>query len=197
MDKNNVKIIIIDKHDEILDIIREKIDYLVNFDWHADYPVYSESEIDIDYYAKQIDPVWYEENWVAILASKGYIGNYIWVFPHDFAESTVKILKSKNGNCDVINAKFDKHMRFPYSWISIDMDFFGSRIPVDWSPEDRKQLMMDVLSTLEADDITMVISISRLYTNYDAEKFLVEMISEMGGRYNIKEFSLRWKGDIG
>jgi hypothetical protein len=186
----NVKIVIIDKHDEILDIIREKIDYLVNFDWHADYPLYSESEIDIDYYAKQIDPVWYEENWVAILASRGYIENYIWIFPHDFSEPTAKILKSKNGNCDVINAKFDEHMKLSYSWISVDMDFFGSMVPVDWSPEDRKQLMIDMLYTLKGDDITLIISLSRLYTNYDVDKFLVEMISEIGNRYNILECSL-------
>ena len=189
----NVKIVVIDKHDEILNIIKEKIDCLVNFDWHSDYPLYSESEIDIDYYAKQVDPVWYEENWLAILAGRGYIENYIWVFPHDFAEPTVKTLKSKNGNCEVVNANFDKHMKLSYSWISVDMDFFGSRIPVDWSPEDRKQLMIDMLDTLKADDITMVISISKLYTNYDADKFLVDMIEEIGNRFNITDCSLRWK----
>ena len=176
----NMVIKIIERHDKILDIINERIDTLVNFDWHADYPLYSENIIDIDYFVKQIDPVWYEENWVAILASKGYLKNYIWIFDHDFAKSEeIKTLQSKNGYCNAHNMKFDKNMKLVYSWISIDMDFFGNKIPLNWSPKDRMELLIDVFGTLYADDIILIISKSKRFVNYDVDKFLDEMIKHI------------------
>lgn len=182
----NIIIKIIERHDKILDIINERIDTLVNFDWHADYPLYSENVIDIDYYAKQIDPVWYEENLVAILASKGYMKNYIWIFPHDFAKSEeIKVLKSKNGDCNAYNMKFDKNMKLVYSCISIDTDFFGNKIPVDWSPKDRMELLKEVLGTLYANDIILIISKSKRFVNYDIDSFLEEMIKKLRDIGNI------------
>lgn len=64
-----IDIKIIERHDSILNIIRDTIPCLVNFDWHQDYPHYPTEVIDVDHIALNIDAAWYEHNWVAILAS--------------------------------------------------------------------------------------------------------------------------------
>lgn len=178
---DNIIVKIIDTHDKIIDIIDDPVN-MVNFDWHRDYPPYAEKVIDVDFFVKQIDPVYYDQNWAAVLASKGLLKNYYWVFPHDYAEPGFsQILRSKNGDCIAYNIKFDNKLRFnDIGYVSIDMDFFGNRKPVDWSPSiERMELLMNVLGTLKADDIMMIISISRNWVNYDVDKFLDEMIRQL------------------
>lgn len=42
--------------------------------------------------------------------------------------------------------------------ITIDMDFFGSKAPINWSPKDRMESLKEVLNVLKAENITLVIS---------------------------------------
>jgi len=184
----NVTIIIIEKHGQILDIITQPIHSITSFDWHADYPMHGEYVIDADHYAKQIDPVWYDQNWAIILASRGLVKEYTWTFPHDYSNEDVKIFTSKNGECRVFNRRFNKDMKIYSQYVTIDLDFFGNKIPVNWNPgddKDRMELMKDVLETLKAEDIIMIISKSNAYVNYDTDKFLQDMITEISSRANI------------
>lgn len=171
-----MKVIIIETHDQILDIIKEPIGTLVNFDWHSDYPQYNLYMIDIDEHANMIlrsYPEALEDHWVTILASKGYINKFCWIFPHDYTDEVNNKFISRKGECDVYSKRFKKNMVVDSKWVTIDMDFFGCRIPVKWEPKDRKELFENVLGTLHnVDDMTLVISKSRRYTNYDVDAFL-------------------------
>lgn len=198
----NAKIIIVETHDKILDIITEKIDRLTNFDWHPDYPEYSESVIDIDFFVKQLDPVMYEENWVAVLASRGLVKEVTWIHPRCldpewidpksglcYDQDNLKIFESKYGNTVVFKRKFDKSIKISDNYITIDMDFFGSRSPVKYTPPYRLQLLQDVLNTIDIneEDIILIISLSRRWVNYDVDDFLKEMIIEIARRFNITD----------
>jgi hypothetical protein len=176
----NIDIKIIEKHDSILNIIRNPIPCLVNFDWHPDYSRYSEEVIDVDHIALNIDSVWYEHNWVAILASYGYVKEFTWIFPHDDDKEDIKVFESKAGDSIIFNKKFDPSMEIICPYVTIDMDFFGSKIPINWTPkEGRTKLLKDVLGTLKADDVTLIICKSNSFVNYDVDKFLQEMLTHI------------------
>ncbi len=174
----NIDIKIIEKHDDILNIIRDPIPCLVNFDWHGDYPRYSEETIDVDFFVKQIDPAWYQDNWVAVMASLGNVKEFNWIFHHDYDKEDTKVFESKSGDSIIFNKRFDPSMKIICKYVTIDMDFFGSRTPIDWTPkEGRMKLLKDVLNTLKADDITLIICKSNNFVNYDVDKFLQEMLT--------------------
>ena len=175
----NVDINIIKEHQDILNIIKEPIPCLVNFDWHADYPRYSEEVIDIDQFVGQVDPVWYEQNWVAILASYGYVKEFTWIFDHDYDKEDVKVFQSKSGDSIIFNKKFNKDMEINCKYVTVDMDFFGCKIPVNWNPKDRIELLKETLGTLKADNVTLIISKSEKFVNYDVDKFLQVMMTEI------------------
>lgn len=179
----NINIKIIEKHDSILNIIREPIQCLVNFDWHADYPRYGEEIIDVDFFTRQIDPVWYEENWVAVLASFGIVKEFTWIFPRDlptYYEENTKVFESKSGDSIIFNKEFDPSLTIECPYITLDMDFFGSKTPIDWTPKQgRMELFKEVLGTLKTNDITLIISKSNRFVNYDVDKFLQEILTEM------------------
>ncbi len=173
-----VDIKIIEKHDSILNIIRDQIPCLVNFDWHPDYPRHSEEVIDIDHLALNVDPTWYEHNWVAILASFGHVKEFTWIFPHDYDKEDTKVFESKGGDSIIFNKKFDPSMEITCQYVTIDMDFFGIRIPTNWTPkEERMKLLKEVLGTLKADETTLIICKSDRFVNYDVDKFLQEMLT--------------------
>lgn len=176
----NIDIKIIEKHDSILNIIREPIQCLVNFDWHADYPRYREEIIDVDYFTKQIDSAWYEHNWVAVLASLGKVKEFTWIFPHDYDKEDVKVFESKSGDSIIHNKRFDPSMEIACQYLSLDMDFFGSRTPINWTPiQGRMELFREFLETLKADDITLIIAKSNQFVNYDVDKFLQDILTEI------------------
>lgn len=175
-----IDIKIIEKHDNILNIITEPISCLVNFDYHSDYPQYSEDVIDVDHIALNIDAAWYEHNWVAIMASYGLVKAFTWIFPHDYNEESTKVFESRAGDSIIFNKRFDPSMEITCQYVTIDMDFFGSRIPVDWNPKkERMELLKDVLGTLKTDDITLIICKSVGFVNYDVDKFLQEMLTHI------------------
>lgn len=177
---DHINIKIIEKHDSILNIIRNPIPCLVNFDWHADYPRYGEEVIDVDNFVKQIDPVWYEENWVAVLASLGNVKEFTWIFPHDYDKEDIKVFESKGGDSIIFNKKFDPSIEITCPYITLDMDFFGSKIPIKWTPtEGRTKLFKQVLGTLKANDITLIIAKSDRFVNYDVDKFLQDIMIEI------------------
>ena len=174
----NIDIKIIEKHDDILNIIRDPIPCLVNFDWHGDYPRYSEETIDVDFFTRQIDPAWYQDNWVAVLASYGLVKEFTWIFPHDYDKEDTKVFESKSGDSIIFNKRFDPLMETKCQYITIDMDFFGCRTPIDWTPkEGRMKLLKDVFGTLKADNVTIIICKSNNFVNYDVDKFLQEMLT--------------------
>lgn len=175
----NVNVKIIGKHHEILNIIKEPIHCLVNFDWHPDYPRYAEEVIDVDFFTLQVDPVWYEDNWVAILATYGYVKEFTWVFNHDYDVENTKVFGSKNGDSIIFNKKFNKDMKIFCEYVTIDLDFFGSRTPVNWSPEDRIELLRDTLKTLKADNVTLILCKSDQFVNYDVDRFLQGILIEL------------------
>lgn len=175
----NIDIKIIKEHQDILDIIKEPIHCMTNFDWHSDYPRYSEEVIDIDHFVTQIESAWYEDNWLAVLASYGYVKEFTWVFPHDYDKEDTKVFQSKSGDSIIFNKKFDKDMKIDCGIVTIDLDFFGSKIPINWSPKDRLMLLKETLGVLKADDLTLIISKSEKFVNYDVDKFLQEMMTEI------------------
>jgi hypothetical protein len=175
----NVNIKIIKEHHDILNIIKEPIPCLVNFDWHADYPRYAEEIIDVDYFVLQLDYAWYEDNWVAVLATHGYVREFTWIFPHDDDKEDTKVFGSQSGDSIIFNKKFNKDMEIFCEYVTIDLDFFGSRTPVNWSPKDRVELLRDTLITLKADNVTLIICKSERFVNYDVDKFLQGMLIEL------------------
>lgn len=176
----NIDIKIIERHDSILNIIREPIQCLVNFDWHPDYPRYGEEIIDVDYFTKQIDSAWYEHGWVAVMASLGKVKEFTWIFPHDYDKEDVKVFESKSGDSIISNKKFEPSMNIECPIISIDMDFFGNRIPINWTPtQERMELFKELLGTLKARDVTLIISKSDRFVNYNVDEFLQEILTEI------------------
>jgi hypothetical protein len=174
----NINFKIIEKHDSILNIIRSPIPCLVNFDWHSDYPQYSTEVIDVDHIALNVDAAWNEHNWVAIMASYGLVKEFTWIFPHDYNEEDTKVFESKGGDSIIFHKKFDSSMKIICKHVTIDMDFFGSRIPINWTPKkERMKLLIEVLNTLKADDVTLIICKSDRFVNYDVDTFLQEMLT--------------------
>jgi len=185
----NIKLKIIESHEEILNIIDKPIGTLANFDWHADYPLYQEKIFDADSYSSMIQdhyPSWLDNNWVPILASRGYISQYIWLYPHDCGKDDVKIFKSKKGDCLVYNVRFNRRTKISYKYITIDMDFIGCRVPMIWSPDDKKELFTDILECLTARNLTIIISKSKRYVNYDVDTFLENIIDDMANNVDIE-----------
>ena len=119
----SIKIKIVETHGEILQMINRPIGTLVNFDWHAGYPVYPDVSLDIEQYNNQADPIWYENNWAVILANKSFIKKYIWVFPHTYSKMAIKKFDNKNGGCEVYNIRLFDGMKISYRFVIIDMDF--------------------------------------------------------------------------
>jgi hypothetical protein len=176
----NIDIKIIEKHDNILNIIREPIECLANFDWHSDYPRYGMEIIDVDQYYLQMDPAFYEAAWVAVLASFGRVKEFTWIFPHDHDIEDIKVFESKGGDSIIFNKKFDPSMEINCPIITLDMDFFGSRTPINWNPgKGRMTMFRELLGTLKANNITLIICKSDQYVNYDNDKFLQEMLTEL------------------
>ncbi len=80
----------------------------------------------------------------------------------------------------MFNKRFDPSMEITCSYVTLDMDFFGSRIPINWTPkEGRMELFKQFLGTLKANNIKLIISISDRWVNYDVDKFLQEMLTEI------------------
>jgi hypothetical protein len=186
----NIKLKIIESHDEILDIIDRNIGTLVNFDWHADYPTYPDIVLDADIYSNTIlnnYGSWLDQNWVPILISKGFMEKYVWLFPHECAKSEIKKFKSKKGDCEIYNIRFQGKAKIPYRYITICADFFGCKVPFNWSCNDKGELFANVIESLTARNVTMVISKSVKYVNYDVEKFLEEMKNEMLRKADVME----------
>jgi len=186
---DDIKLKIIESHEEILNIIDKPIGTIVNFDWHSDYPLYQEKIFDADSYSSMVIdsyPAWLDSNWVPVLISKGYLSQYIWFYPHDCAKDEVKISKSKNGDCLTYNIRFNRRTKLSYKHITIDMDFLGCKIPMYWSPDNRKQLFMDILGCMNARNVTLIISKSKRYINYDIDKFLRDIMKDITNIANIE-----------
>ncbi len=189
----NIRLKIIESHEELLNIIDKNVGTLINFDWHADYPTCPEKIFDADSYSNMVTGnnyyTWLDSNWVPVLISKGFVSKYIWMYPHDCAKDEIKKFKAKKGDCEVYNIKFQGRTKLPYKHITIDADFFGTRVPFNWSPEDRKELFIDVLDSLTARNLMLIIAKSSHYVNYDVDEFLEDMIKKMARRVNIEEMS--------
>ncbi len=110
------------------------------------------------------------------MASYGYVKEFTWIFDHDYDKEDVKVFGSKSGDSIIFNKKFNKDMEILCECVTIDLDFFGCRTPVNWSPEYRIELLRDTLRTLKAENITLIISKSEHFVNYDADKFLQGML---------------------
>lgn len=187
----NVKLKIVESHEEILNIIDEKVGTLVNFSCRAGYPIYPEKifdiSIDVDIFSRMfvesrmIWSEWLDNNWVPLLTDKGYIDKYIWMYPHDCAKDEIKKFMTQKGSCEVYNIRFHK-TKIPYSFVVVGMEFFGCKVPVNWSPIDRRGLLINLLESLTARDINMIISKSANYVNYNIENFLDEMKVELSRR---------------
>lgn len=175
-----IDIKIIENHANILNIIRDPIPCLVNFDWHPDYPRYGTETIDVDHYSLQVDPAFYEAAWIAILASFGRVKEFTWIFPHEHDKEDVKVFESKGGDSIIFNKRFDPNLSIECPYITLDMDFFGCRSPIDWSPpQGRIKLFKEFISILKAPKITLIISKSVNYVNYDIDEFLQEILTEI------------------
>lgn len=186
----NIRLKVIESHEDILNIIDKNIGTLMNFDWHADYPLYPDKIFDADAYSNMIlnnHAIWLNNNWVPVLVNRGFVSKYIWMYPHECAKDDIKKFKAKKGDCEVYSIKFHGKTKIPYKCITIDMDFFGTRVPFNWSPKDRRELFIDVLESLTARNLMMIIAKSNHYVNYDVEKFLEDMTKEMYRRANIEE----------
>lgn len=186
---DNIKLRIIESHEQILNIIDKNIGTLVNFDWHSDYPLYAEKTLDVDSYSSMIlnsYPSWLDNNWATVLASKGYMSQYVWLYPHDCGKDDIKIFKSKKGDCLVYNVKFNRKTKISYKYITIDMDFIGCRVPMIWNPDDRAQLFADAIECLTARNITLIISKSRKYINYDIDVFLDNIMGDLSDIANVE-----------
>jgi hypothetical protein len=188
----NIKLKIIESHEEILNVIDKNVGTLVNFDWHSDFPMYPDPIFDADAYSNMVlnnYDTWKDNNWVPILVSRGYICKYIFMYPHDCGKDEIKKFNAKKGNCEVYSIKFQNRVKIHYKCITIDADFFGTRVPFNWSPEDRMGLFIDVFKSLTARNITMIIAKSTHYVNYNVEEFLDDIINEMYDRANVEEVS--------
>ena len=97
------------------------------------------------------------------------------------------MFQSKSGDSIIFNKKFNKDMEIGCGMITIDMDFFGSKTPVNWSPKDKMESLKEVLNTLKADNITLVISKSEHFVNFDVDEFLQDMMVEILCKGEIKD----------
>ena len=186
----NIKLKIIESHEEILDVIDKNVGTLVNFDWHSDFPLYPEAIFDADMYSNMVlknSNVWLDNNWLPILVNRGCINKYLWFYPHDCGKDEIKKFKAKKGDCEVYSIKFQNRTKIPYKCITIDMDFFGTRTPFNWNPNDRMGLFIDVIESITARNVMMIIAKSEHYVNYDVKEFLEDMINEMSIRANVEE----------
>ena len=104
---------------------------------------------------------------------------FTWIFDHDYDKEDVKVLQSKSGDSIVFNKRFNKDMEIDCEVVTIDLDFFGCRTPVNWSPKDRIQLLKETLGVLKADNVTLIISKSEQFVNYDVDRFLQSMMIEI------------------
>ena len=104
---------------------------------------------------------------------------FTWIFDHDYDKEDIKVFQSNSGDSIIFNKKFNKDMEINCKYVTIDMDFFGCRTPINWSPKDRYQLLKDFLKTLKAENITLIVSKSEHFINYDVDKFLQEMMTEI------------------
>lgn len=185
----NIRLKIVDSQEEILDAVYKNVGTLVNFDCRADYPMYEEKIFDADSYSSMISehyPKWLDNNWVPVLVSKGYMGQYIWLYPHDCGKDDIKIFESKKGDCLIYNVKFNGRTKVPYKFITIDMSFIGCKVPINWSPNDREGLFMSVIECLTARNVMMVISKSKRYVNYDVDIFLDSVVQDIQSRVDIE-----------
>lgn len=186
----NIKLKIVESHEEILNVIDKNVGTLVNFDWHSDFPLYPDVIFDADAYSDMVlkNPgTWLDNSWVPILVSRGYIGKYIFMYPHDCGKDDIKRFTSKKGDCEVYSIKFQNRTKIPYKCITIDMDFFGTRVPFNWHPKDRIGLLTNVIESLTARNVTMTIAKSEHYVNYDVDEFLEYMIGELSKNTNVEE----------
>lgn len=188
----NIKLGIIESHEEILGLIDRNIGTLVNFDYHADYPFHTKKIFDVDQYADVIlehYPGWMDCNWVTILVSKGCVSQYIWFYPNACVKDDIKILNSKNGNCLVYNIKFNRNIKIEYKFVTIDACFFGCKLPVHWklNDDDRKGLFIDILQCINARNITLIICKSKRHVNYDVDKFLDNITKDISKTLNIEK----------
>lgn len=185
----NIKLKIIESHEDILNIIDRPIGTLVNFDWHADYPLHPERIFDADIYSHMTTanyPLLLDNNWVPLLVSRGFVSQYIWFYPHDCVKDDIKMFKSKKGDCLVYNVGFNKKTKVSYRYITIDMDFIGCKVPMIWYPDNRKELFMNIIECLTARSVTLIISKSRKYTNFDPDIFLDNIIGDISNIANVK-----------
>ena len=188
----NIKLKIIESHEEILDVIDKNIGTLVNFDWHSDFPLYPDVIFDADIYSNMLmkeSNVWLDNNWMPILVNRGFMSKYLWFYPHDCGKDEIKKFKAKKGDCEVYSIKFQNRTKLPYKCITIDMDFFGTRTPFNWSSNDRMGLFVDIIESLTARSVTMIIAKSEHYVNYNVEEFLEDITNEMSVRTNVEEVS--------
>jgi hypothetical protein len=186
----HIRLKVVDSHEELLNIIDKNVGTLVNFDWHSDYPPCPEKIFDTDSYSNMVMNnyyTWLDNNWVPILISKGFVSKYLWMYPHECAKDDIKKFKAKKGDCEVYNIKFQGKTKLPYKCITIDANFFGTRVPFNWSPKDRRELFIDVLESLTARNLTLIIAKSIHYVNYDVERFLEDMTEEMSRRVTIED----------
>lgn len=188
----NVKLKIIDTHGEILNVIDKNVGTLVNFDWNSDFPLYPGVIFDTDIYSDMITKnynIWSDNNLVPILVSRGHICKYILMYPHDCMKDDIKLFKSKKGDCEIYSIKFQNKTKLPYKYITIDASFFGTRVYLNWTPIDRIRLFIDIFESLTARNITLIISKSEKYANYNVGDFLEYIIREMHQRANVEEIS--------
>ena len=185
----NIKLKIIESHEEILNIINKNVGTLVNFDWHADYPLCPERILDVDTYSDMVTTnhsAWFDNNWVPILVSRGYVSQYIWFYPHDCVKDDIKTFKSKKGDCIVYNIRFNRKAKVSYKYITIDMDFIGCKVPMIWYPDNRKELFMNIIKCLTARNVTLIISKSKKYTNFDPGIFLDNVMEDISNIANVE-----------
>ena len=82
---------------------------------------------------------------------------------------------------------FDPSLEITCPYVTLDMDFFGSKIPVNWIPkEGRMELFKKFLGTLKAENVTLIISKSIQFVNYDVDKFLQDILTEILCKHDIK-----------
>lgn len=129
----------------------------------------------------------YEQNWVSILASYGKVKEFTWIFPHDDDKEDVKVFESKSGDSITFNKRFDPSMEIMCPYITLDMDFFRSRTPINWTPKQgRMKLFEEFLSILKAENVTLIICKSVSWVNYDVDKFLQDILTEILCKHNVK-----------
>lgn len=186
----NIKLIVIESHWKILDVIGKNIGTLVNFSCHSGFPLCSDVIFDADMYSDIIlknSNILLDSSWLPVLVSRGHVCKYIFMYPHECGKDDIKKFISKRGDCEVYGIRFQNKTKIPYKCIVIDMGFFGTRYPLNWHPKDRMRLFIDIFESLSARNITLIITKSSRHVNYNAGEFLEDIINEMSMRANIDE----------